>query len=1487
MDLVITVRPTPAYAVGSPHADSRPGIEADAVDIRIRARVPMTSLDLCHHLTRLLGRSVDALEVSGSRLPDAAPVGRAPLLHGAQVVALAQGGSTAGSPPARRGGGPAARSAARWGVVDLCVVGGPDCGRRVPVTAHGIEVGRRGSTSAGIELDDRGVSRRHAHLRATGAGLLFEDLGSTNGTTVDGAPLPPTGATIDATSRITIGRSRLRLLSPPPEPATWDDLGDGLLVGKPTVRRPTPQPHVHLRMPAAPMSEPPPSPPWVTMLVPIPIALALGWFFGPQLLAFAALGPLMMGASWWQERRRHRRRHSLRDGEHAAAREELALSLGHAVEAERRALENDLPHAVRVLDAATSRVAPLWSRQLGDDSFGMLRLGVGDVPSATITLSAPSSLSASAGTGAGSGVGPVLHEAPVGVRWTPGLVLDGDRTTRSRVLRHLIGQAAVLHSPVDLSIVILGDEEDQCDWVRWLPHAGTWTSTDPGEEGTHVLAEVDRRRREATRPPGADGPRFSSETRARVLVVVPPGPFQPRDGAGWRRAVQEGPAVGLSVLWAADGPPPTPGPAHRLTVSEDGSATLTPGDGGTPLAFDIDGVDQWWSDRISRSLAPIRPRAWSPGPSAERAHLWSLNRLSLPQGQASADEADPALAAEIARRWALTVGRSGLPRPVARIGHSDHGPFSIDLAADGPHLLLGGTTGSGKSEFLRALVLGMAAEAPPSALTFLLLDYKGGAAFGRCADLPHVVGLITDLDEALARRALVSLRAEIRRRETLLAGHDVDDLDGYWRLAPSTRSEELPRLVLVIDEFRVLAQEVPDFLAGVVHCAAVGRSLGIHLVLATQRPAGVIGADIQANVNLRIALRLRDASDSEQVIGSAVASAIDPSRPGTGFVRGGDGALTPFTAIRVSGPLTTEPEPVIVERVPSRRSRVGAEGGCAAIPTPSTRPTPPLEDTLPAASSTATDPLTDEAAFVSVLRAAHDLTGDAAPRAPWREPLPPVLPPTWDTGAPPDRITLGLVDRPALQEQSLLSWSPSDGPLRIIGGSGSGRSSALRTLATRLAARFDPAELHLYAVDGGGALGPLAALDHVGAVVTAGEAARLRRLLALLQEPERAEGTLPGRVRPQLVLVVDDWDLLCRAGAPTRDVVEELVATALDRRSVGVTVVVAGGAALARDRLLRSSRTIVLGGLDAADLTLLGVRPSLLGTEPPPGRGVLPDDGALIQLAPPPPPRPDTSQGEAATHATDGAALGATARRMRSGLPTPVSDLPRWVDRADLGLGDRLTDHGPEGPSEPETALALGVGHGGPIAWRPARWGRHLLIAGTSGSGRTTTLVTLAQALAEHHHRTLVVTHDPTPFDGLGEVLSPRDEQGLRAALTTHPDLAVLVDDADSLGGSAIGTLLTEWVDRIETLGGVMAVAVRLHTLTTAFRGLVPALATRQTALLLDPRSRHDGEPLGVRIDPPATRTPGRGVIVVRGRAEEIQVARPSRSGRMLLGRSA
>ena len=231
------------------------------------------------------------------------------------------------------------------------------------------------------------------------------------------------------------------------------------------------------------------------------------------------------------------------------------------------------------------------------------------------------------------------------------------------------------------------------------------------------------------------------------------------------------------------------------------------------------------------------------------------------------------------------------------LGATTEGFCDIGFTTHGPHWLLGGTTGAGKSQLLRSLILSAALRYSPERLGLILVDFKGSAGLGPLAELPHTLSLLSDFDVAAVRRALEFLRADVNRRELDLRNLGVNSYHDYLRLCASAgKTPQYPEVVIVVDEFRMLVESMPDAMTELMRIATIGRSLGIHLLLATQRPQGSISQDIRANIATNICLRVASAQDSYNLLGHEKAAHISASSPGAGYVSLPDGRILAFRA---------------------------------------------------------------------------------------------------------------------------------------------------------------------------------------------------------------------------------------------------------------------------------------------------------------------------------------------------------------------------------------------------------------------------------------------------------------------------------------------------------------------------------------------------------------------------------------------------------------
>lgn len=292
----------------------------------------------------------------------------------------------------------------------------------------------------------------------------------------------------------------------------------------------------------------------------------------------------------------------------------------------------------------------------------------------------------------------------------------------------------------------------------------------------------------------------------------------------------------------------------------------------------------------------------------QSAHLFSsLQRQSAQQK----NRADDMAVESVLQRWSAQRYASDIR---CYLGVSSGGSLNIGLSEHGPHWLLGGTTGAGKSQLLRSLVLSAALRYPPERLGLILVDFKGSAGLGPLAQLPHALSVLSNFDVSAVERALEFLRADIHRREVDLQALGVNSYRDY--LASCQAAGTIPRypeLLIVVDEFRMLIDSMPDAMAELMRIATIGRSLGLHLVLATQRPQGAISQDIRANIATSICLRVASAQDSYNLLEHESAAYISAAHPGAGYVRLPDGRSLPFRAPLVDAvPSTSDARPVQV-----------------------------------------------------------------------------------------------------------------------------------------------------------------------------------------------------------------------------------------------------------------------------------------------------------------------------------------------------------------------------------------------------------------------------------------------------------------------------------------------------------------------------------------------------------------------------------------------
>ncbi len=1322
-------------------------------------------------------------------------------------------------------------------------------------------------------FDDRSVSRHHARLDLAAEGVSVCDLGSTNGTIVNGVRLAADRpAAIGPGDVVEVGDVSFAMTSvppgrrPPPDDNTPFRRRGTRLEYHPAPRAADPRPPSAVTLPQPPSAPPSRRFPMGAAVLPVVMGAVMAVIFSPVFAVFMAMSPLMIIWTHVDDRRSGRRAFA---AERAAFLDELeAQRLVVADTADRIAAwrRRRTPRLDQIARWVRCGATQLWARRARHDDFLTVAVGTADRVS-SIEIAMPEH-------GASELVAAAQDVADeVGVEPAAPVVVDLGRhpvvgitggAAATGVARAMVAQLVGLRSPGDLQIVVLAPERAaEWAWTTWLPHTGRGAgkraiAADDAEALT-LFSELEAvvEQRVAARGDRIGGGGEVAIPRI-VVVVHPPVGLSP---AAVSRFLEAAPSVGVSVVFITENVRGLPAEAtvhvdvpiaagapavvHRLAEG----STVTDLE---PWSLDVDEAMT-----MARDLAPLVDVTMS---DAEGGIPTTVTLPDLHDG----DTAALFEGAAIGRRWA--ADETGL---VATLGGGSDGPIVVDLQADGPHALVAGTTGSGKSELLQTMIADLAARYPPTHLNFILIDYKGGSAFRECERLPHTVGFVTDLDEHLAARALISLRAELRHRERVLAELEVGDLAAMRaRFRHSVNADlVLPSLVIVIDEFAALRSEVPDFVDGLVDVAQRGRSMGVHMILATQKPAGVVTPQIDANTNIRVALRVASEADSRDLIGVIDAAHIHHDLPGRALLKIGGGSLvTPFQSAYVGG------RSAAAESAP--RSGLATLGY-------GMRPGPfrAVGEVEPGSIDRGSfEDETDLGAIVEAAREAWAAASDGrALRRPWLPPLAPVIDADLVDEAAGLDVAIGLADLPDAQTQVPYTIDLAlVGHAVVYGASGSGKTTLLRTLACSisLAAAAGGQDVVLYGIDFGGGLRAVEALPTVAGVVAGSEPERLQLLLSML-EAEVAERLQSGPTRggpvaerPSIVLMIDGfgpfWDVL--EGFDFGRQADRFARLLSQAPSAGVHVVMTADQRSAVPFNCQGSIGLrLLQRLAAADeYRTLGLTSTPNPDSMPPGRTWV-VDGPEVQVA-----------------FVDESGVAAVGDRLRArgvtGVGAPVRPLADVVRLHEVRPADALTSVAVGlGPAHDEVSIDL---HDQPT----------LLVAGAAGSGRSTALHTLGAQLAtliEDRRvvvpkRTSVLAAEDAPFTSIVAVgvvdalVSLADEVEERARTGFDRPMVVAVDDVDlffddNRASAALNTLVLESRDA----GVVVLMATSAFRAATAYEMWIRAMRNNGHGLVLQPDGDKEEDLFDVRFPRgSALRFPaGRGYLIARSTVRAVQVA--------------
>ncbi|MBQ4900417.1 type VII secretion protein EssC [Paenibacillus sp. Marseille-P2973] len=767
------------------------------------------------------------------------------------------------------------------------------------------------------------------------------------------------------------------------------------------------------------------------------------------------------------------------------------------------------------IQAMSERSSSIWDRIPQDFDFLKIRAGIGTVPSG-FDITVPKR--------EGIEKDPLVEKAnELAERFStianaPALLdlnkyrvvgIVGNEEELQGFCRALVTQIATHHSPdeVKLAAFMSKMQTGEWDWLRWLPHiwddkrSGRYLFQDGGYQ-TQVLEQLHSllQRRSWMKE--------QEQTQALPFFVcllpyiemLEHEPILPL-------LMKDGDSIGATSIVLAAQRDLLPKEC-QLVVELHGdeavmrSTNVTGGLAGAAYAkpkdevpyvqsFKPDHMTSGEVDHFARQIAPYRVKTSSADEVANVLTLFDL------YGIQKINELD------IAGKWDKQRFPNTLPFPVGVRGGMK--PVLLNLhdkierKGHGPHGLMAGTTGSGKSEVIQSMIASLAVQYHPHDLALMLIDYKGGGMSNTFEDLPHVIATITNLEEeGLIERSKVSLKAELNRRQKLfVAAGNVQHIDEYYKTEWRTK-EPLPHLFIVIDEFAQLKKDQPEFMSELVSIAAIGRTLGVHLLLATQKPGGIVDDKIWSNSRYRVCLRVQDEADSREMLKISDAAYI--TTPGRGYLQVGSNEVFELVQFAWSGaPYNPNKS---VQQTSFTAYRLSLDGRRAKISNP-------LDEVSSGQKQEANNDFGIEEKQLSVLiRYIADHCQQAGIRrlpGPWLPPLPQYLtldqiPETAEIGDKIIHPVVGLVDDVANQTQFPLKLDIESGNWIVHGMPGTGKTTFIQTLLYSLAGNCTPEDLHIYALDFGRMLKDYLLMPHTGDVLLDDEEEKLIRLVAFLEE---------------------------------------------------------------------------------------------------------------------------------------------------------------------------------------------------------------------------------------------------------------------------------------------------------------------------------------------------------------------------------------------------
>lgn len=845
----------------------------------------------------------------------------------------------------------------------------------------------------------------------------------------------------------------------------------------------------------------------------------------------------------------------------------------------------------------------LWERSLESHDFLQFRLGTGKIP-------ASYEISLHSGDMANREMDDLLEQSqmmekvyrevqdvPIVANLSQGSIgLIGKASVVKNEIHQIIGQLAFFHSYHDFRMIFIFDEEEysRWEWVKWLPHfqlphvhAKGLIYNDKTRD--QLLSSIYEMLRERDVHENKDKMRFAPQ-----LLFIITNRQLIADHVILEYLEGEHSSLGVSVIFAAESKESLSEHIHTLVryINDEEGDILIKERKAVSIPFRLDAHNRKGNESFARLLRTLDHQV-----GMTNSIPSSVSFLQMVNAK-DVDEMP------IKENWLTNESAKSLAVPVGLKGKEDVVELNLHEKAHGPHGLLAGTTGSGKSEFLQTYILSLAIHFHPHEVAFLLIDYKGGGMAQPFKNIPHLLGTITNIEGSknFSERALASIKSELKRRQRLFDKYQVNHINDYTDLYKQQQAEEpLPHLFLISDEFAELKREEPDFIRELVSAARIGRSLGVHLILATQKPGGVIDEQIWSNARFRVALKVQDANDSREILKNGDAATITVT--GRGYLQVGNNEVYELFQSAWSG------SPYLEDTTQSE-DEIALVTDLGFIPLSNVK----THDQKKKGKKTEIDAIVEKIEALQVEMGINKLN------SPWLPPLANRLSRKWHPSSDQHEINFAMIDEPEKQSQSVFHYDVlEDGNIGVFGSSGYGKSHTLITLLLGMAEHFSPEELHYYLFDfGNGTLLPLKQLPHTADFFLMDEQRKIEKFMKelkneisrrkmLFQKREVSNIKMYNMVSeeklPLIFFTIDNFDLIKEE---MQDLEAYINQFARDGQSLGIYLMItATRINSVRQALMNNLKTKIVHYLmdSGESFTVLGRVP--FSPEPLPGRAII------------------------------------------------------------------------------------------------------------------------------------------------------------------------------------------------------------------------------------------------------------------------------------------